>query len=378
MENYTQPSGLMPVKVSVNLNPQEGKRLLEACGKFRFGGFFGPSLISWDISPIEHEISVFVDDEIDPRKIRSSSSKLKVAILLEPLESNPSYRASTLLSIDLLDAVLTYDQKLLALGGKFISYSPGGTLLRPPEALSITRKSRLISMSVSDKKYLPGHKIRHEIASTIAHRKGIDLMGRGFTSYESPMAPYATYHYSVVVENAQHPSYFTEKLLECLIGKCIPVYWGATKLPEGVNEDGILRFSSLDELEKILEVVSVEKYNKLSEAIEQNSEWAYSHLSKDLNIQKALAGRVLPRDYAQVDLIELTVDPMNFLAGNGPLIQTEVEQAPGPTALAVRQISNTRKRLESFWKSRVRYRFTLVIKTICRGIMGCFRRSLQD
>jgi hypothetical protein len=122
----------------------------------------------------------------------------------------------------------------------------------------------------------------------------------------------------------------------------------------------------------------VEKYNKLSEAIEQNSEWAYSHLSKDLNIQKALAGRVLPRDYAQVDLIELTVDPMNFLAGNGPLIQTEVEQAPGPTALAVRQISNTRKRLESFWKSRVRYRFTLVIKTICRGIMGCFRRSLQD
>jgi hypothetical protein len=368
----------MPVKVSVNLNPQEGKRLLEACGKFRFGGFFGPSLISWDISPIEHEISVFVDDEIDPRKIRSSSSKLKAAILLEPLESNPSYRASTLLSIDLLDAVLTYDQKLLALGGKFISYSPGGTLLRPPEALIITRKSRLISMSVSDKKYLPGHKIRHEIASTIAHRKGIDLMGRGFTSYESPMAPYATYHYSVVVENAQHPSYFTEKLLECLIGKCIPVYWGATKLPEGVNEDGILRFSSLDELEKILEVVSVEKYNKLSEAIEQNSEWAYSHLSKDLNIQKALAGRVLPRDYAQVDLIELTVDPMNFLAGNGPLIQTEVEQAPGPTALAVRQISNTRKRLESFWKSRVRYRFTLVIKTICRGIMGCFRRSLQD
>ena len=378
MENYTQPSGLMPVKVSVNLNPQEGKRLLEACGKFRFGGFFGPSLISWDISLIEHEIAVFVDDEIDPRKIRSSSSKLKVAILLEPLESNPSYRASTLLSIDLLDAVLTYDQKLLALGGKFISYSPGGTLLRPPEALSITRKSRLISMSVSDKKYLPGHKIRHEIASTIAHRKGIDLMGRGFTSYESPMAPYATYHYSVVVENAQHPSYFTEKLLECLIGKCIPVYWGATKLPEGVNEDGILRFSSLDELEKILEVVSVEKYNELSEAIEQNSKWAYSHLSKDLNIQKALAGRVLPRDYAQVDLIELTVDPMNFLAGNGPLIQTEVEQAPGPTALAVRQISNTRKRLESFWKSRVRYRFTLVIKTICRGIMGCFRRSLQD
>lgn len=378
MENYIQLSGLPPVKVSVKLNPHEGERLIEACGRFRFGGFFGPSLISWDLSLIEHEIAVFVDDEIDPRKIRSSGSKFKVAILLEPLESNPSYRASTLLSIDLLDAVLTYDKKLLALGGKFISYSPGGTLLRPPEALSITRKSRLISMSVSDKKYLPGHKIRHQIASTIAHRKGIDLMGRGFTSYDSPMAPYASYHFSVVVENAQHPSYFTEKLLECLIGKCIPIYWGATKLPEGVNEEGILRFSNLDELEKIVKIVSVEKYHQLSEAIEQNSKWAYSHLSKDLNIQKALSGRILPRDYAQVDLIELSVDPMSFLAGNGPLIQTEVEPAPGPAALAVRQKSNPRKRLESFWKSRVRYRLTLVLKTICRGITGFFSKSLQD
>jgi hypothetical protein len=376
--DYNQSSGLGLVKVSVNLNPQEGRRLLEACGKFRFGGFFGPSLMSWDITLIEHEIAIFVDDEIDPRKIRSSNSRFKVAILLEPLESNPSYRASTLLSMDLLDAVLTYDQKLLALGGKFISYSPGGTLLRPTEALCNTRKSRLISMSVSDKKYLPGHKIRHQIASTIAPRQGIDLMGRGFTSYESPMAPYATYHYSVVVENAQHPSYFTEKLLECLIGQCIPIYWGATKLPEGAREEGILRFSTLDELEKIIEGVSVEQYNDLSDVIEQNSKWAYSHLSKDLNIQKALAGRILPRDYAQVDLFELTADPISFLAGNGQLIETELEQAPGPTALPVKQKSTTRKRLESFWKSRIRYRVTLVIKSICRRITGCFSRSQRD
>ena len=38
--------------------------------------------------------------------------------------------------------------------------------------------------------------------------------------------------YSVVVESSNEPNYFTEKLIDCLITKTIPIYWGCPNISE--------------------------------------------------------------------------------------------------------------------------------------------------
>ena len=38
--------------------------------------------------------------------------------------------------------------------------------------------------------------------------------------------------YSVAVESSNEPNYFTEKLIDCLITKTIPIYWGCPNISE--------------------------------------------------------------------------------------------------------------------------------------------------
>ena len=38
--------------------------------------------------------------------------------------------------------------------------------------------------------------------------------------------------YSIAIESSQETNYFTEKLIDCLITKTIPVYWGCPNISE--------------------------------------------------------------------------------------------------------------------------------------------------
>jgi hypothetical protein len=38
--------------------------------------------------------------------------------------------------------------------------------------------------------------------------------------------------YSIVVESSSEPNYFTEKLIDCLVTKTIPIYWGCPNISE--------------------------------------------------------------------------------------------------------------------------------------------------
>merc|ERR1712129_221727 len=44
----------------------------------------------------------------------------------------------------------------------------------------------------------------------------------------------------LVVENSQHPNYFTEKLLDAMLARCVPVYWGCPNLGNFFDADGVI------------------------------------------------------------------------------------------------------------------------------------------
>jgi hypothetical protein len=54
------------------------------------------------------------------------------------------------------------------------------------------------------------------------------------------------YMFSVCIENCEHDTYFTEKILDCFATGTIPIYKGTRKITNHFNEDGILFLDDID------------------------------------------------------------------------------------------------------------------------------------
>ena len=72
------------------------------------------------------------------------------------------------------------------------------------------------------------------------------------------------------MENIVSPSYFTEKLIDCILTGCIPIYHGSRSVLNYFDERGILFFESLSELREILSKLSIADYMNLRGYAESN------------------------------------------------------------------------------------------------------------
>ncbi len=55
-------------------------------------------------------------------------------------------------------------------------------------------------------------------------------MGRGYKTLERQADGLAPYRYSVVIENVQERDYFSEKLIDAILCKTVPIYWGCPNI----------------------------------------------------------------------------------------------------------------------------------------------------
>jgi hypothetical protein len=96
------------------------------------------------------------------------------------------------------------------------------------EQLPVLQKSKQLSVVCSDQTWLPGHKLRYAFVNKLAgHFKDkIDVFGRGFNPVADKFSALADYKYSIAIENAVIPGYFTEKLTDCYLARTMPLYYG--------------------------------------------------------------------------------------------------------------------------------------------------------
>ena len=120
-----------------------------------------------------------------------------------------------------------------------ISEQPNFEAIKPNKSVIIA----------SSKKSTSGHKLRHQI---IKIAKGSDLKmdvyGRGYQPFEKKLDLLSKYYASVIIENSREPSYFTEKITDTVLAGAIPIYWGAPNIGDFFNENGIIIFSSANDL----------------------------------------------------------------------------------------------------------------------------------
>lgn len=215
---------------------------------FSVPGKVGKHII-WVRDQIEFNgITVFTDNLTYHPIVDIVRSKVKVAWLLEPRELYP--QNYTNIDPSEFDVILTHNEELLnTYPNKTIKVPFGGCWIEKNN-YKLHEKSQGISMIYSNKGFMPGHRLRHAIASEIP---GIELFGRGtprvLDKKEEALIPFK---YSIAIENSRVNNFFTEKLLDCFATGTIPIYWGCPNIGDYFDTKGILHFETIDQLKQII------------------------------------------------------------------------------------------------------------------------------
>jgi len=153
------------------------------------------------------------------------------------------------------DILLTFDEEILkhCQNARFYLY---GTTWIPKEiyeSIDISRKKRRIS-SITGNKCFPnaiGHHIRQHLyysqqdceAPVDWYRSGKDhqilpdIIGNPILG-DSKLPLFLDYQFAIVIENSRQANYFSEKLLDCLLTKTIPIYWGCPNITKWFDTTG--------------------------------------------------------------------------------------------------------------------------------------------
>lgn len=175
-----------------------------------------------------------------------------------------------------VDGIFTCDQRLTTEAG------PDGKFLyclsnAAPWVMDrdLYPKSKLVSMVASNKGYTLGHQRRLKVVQEYWNKfGGDDLFGWGLPQ-ELPLKEKSRalrdYMFSFAVENANYPTYFTEKLTDCFACGTIPVYYGTAGVAQYFNHEGIIFLDQNEPWENIpWDKLTPEYYESKKDAIEEN------------------------------------------------------------------------------------------------------------
>lgn len=217
----------------------------------------------------------------------------QVMLLIEPRSIQKNVYEYALEVANEYEYIFTHDSQLLAVLDNAKPIIWGGVWCR----IENPKKSKLISITSSDKELCELHKERKRIARKYKDR--IDVYGTiDGGEYIDPIDTLKDYKFSVVIENYIDNIWFTEKILNCFATKTIPIYYGARDICEYFNETGIINCKSIEELEEKLDYYLEDNdlldflYEIRSEAIEENyelskqyerfDEWLYRTYEKEI------------------------------------------------------------------------------------------------
>ncbi len=193
-------------------------------------------------------IPCYNDNYVRMEKIEPNA----IALLIEPRPLQPKSYAWIEEHYDNFKYVFTHDSILLKNipNAKLIIW--GGVYDWADEIKDFTHP---ISMVASWKEEAPVRILRKHLA--IELQDEIDCYGtfREGGAFASTHDIYAKYPFSIVIENHIDDFWLTEKVCNCFANKTVPIYWGAQKIDNYFNPDGIIKANGIDDIKQIIRTI---------------------------------------------------------------------------------------------------------------------------
>jgi len=110
--------------------------------------------------------------------------------------------------------------------------------------------------------------------------------------------------FSIVVENCIQKNYFSEKIIDALLTKTIPIYFGCPNIQDYFDTEGMLIFKDLDEFLQVINKIDETTYDKMKEKVELNFHLAKQYgtsfskrvcaaINEKININKKKTNNIL-------------------------------------------------------------------------------------
>lgn len=172
--------------------------------------------------------------------------------------------------------VLSYNEPLLTAIPNGIFFPHGGTWVPEWRELDL-EKSRMMSLIASEKRSQEGHRLRHDLAAWAgAEGLDVDVMGRGYTPFAAKAEGLASYRYSLVIENVRERNYFTEKLLDAILCRTVPIYWGCPNIGDFLDTEGMILCEGEEDMKRAVREASEAGYLARLPALDglrERTEW---------------------------------------------------------------------------------------------------------
>lgn len=226
--------------------------------------------------------------------------KTNIYIQFEPNVIFPA-REFILQNWRLFKYIITYDDVILSKLPNAVKYIYSTTWLKQQDYnyTDTSLKKFKISVLVGFKAFTPGHKLRHELYqkqrefSLTIYRSNLgtqlgEILNNPLLPDNNKINLFKEFQFSVVIENSQQTNYFTEKLIDCLITKTIPIYWGCPNISEYFDTTGWIIFNDIDDLKQKLSVLDESYYGRYTEVINKNYGIAKLYTDIHTNINRAI------------------------------------------------------------------------------------------
>lgn len=191
--------------------------------------------------------------------------------------------------------VFTHNENLINEYPDLFDYVPvGGTFISDLDfGINLNKKTKLIGMIASNKNWLKGHKLRHDIFDRYSELLSIYKYAdnTGSTTYGRKADYMLQTLYSICPENCKIPGYFTEKVIDCFLTGNVPVYYGDDLSKFGFDNDGIIYIEHVYDMEKVFDTISKQDYANRAKALDHNLRHAMNFIRPYEYMYKAFKRR---------------------------------------------------------------------------------------
>lgn len=119
-----------------------------------------------------------------------------------------------------------------------------------------TERLNKCCLITSNKKMTKGHRDRVRFADYVLKNYSdiIDVYGNGYNSIPDKLDVLRKYKYAIVVENCQYQDYWTEKIGDCYLAGCYPIYHGCPNIKDYFPQGSFSKINVCD-IEKSVEAI---------------------------------------------------------------------------------------------------------------------------
>jgi len=217
----------------------------------------------------EREVELWIGTDQRSRPCKSASS-FKVLVVVEPPDVQQP-------CTDGFDLILTWQASHLKALPQARQFLPATPWLIPTEWPDFHGEGKLCSLGFlrGAKRRTEGHCLRHEVWEKLREAgEGMNIP----TAFEpgggvdrAARNRQFRCQFVLVIENSRHENYFTEKLLDAFLARCVPLYWGCPNISSYFDHRGIIEINGgLAEIVAACQRLTSEDYATRTEAIDRN------------------------------------------------------------------------------------------------------------